>query len=98
MTAGDLLDFERAWPRHSHAKENAIRARGLTPARYYHLLHRAAASIEGQAHDPFTAKRVLRLRAHVLPTFDPTSTHSRPSLSTANPRKYAADRATARIL
>jgi len=33
MGTGELLDFERAWPRHCHAKENAIRDRGLTPAR-----------------------------------------------------------------
>ncbi len=60
MGHGDLLDFECAWPRHSHAKEIAIRARGLTPARYYQLLHRAAASLEGQAHDAITAHRITR--------------------------------------
>lgn len=60
MGTGELLDFERAWPRHSHAKENAIRDRGLTPARYYQLLRRAAASLEGQAHDGLTAHRVIR--------------------------------------
>jgi hypothetical protein len=36
----------------------AIRDRGLTPARYYVLLRRAAASLEGQAHDALTAHRV----------------------------------------
>ncbi|MDQ7877388.1 DUF3263 domain-containing protein [Microbacterium sp. QXD-8] len=60
MTPADLLDFERTWPRHSHAKENAIRAHGLTPARYYQLVHRAAASLEGQAHDALTAHLILR--------------------------------------
>lgn len=59
MTAGELLDFERAWPRHSHAKEIAIRGRGLTPARYYQLLQRAAVSLGGQAHDAITAHRVI---------------------------------------
>lgn len=63
MGAGELLDFERAWPRHSGHKETAIRALGLTPARYYVLLRRAAASMEGQAHDGVTAHRVLRRRA-----------------------------------
>lgn len=64
MGTGDLLDFERVHPRHTGAKEIAIRARGLTPARYYALLHRAAASIEGQAHDAVTAHRVsARVRA-----------------------------------
>jgi hypothetical protein len=60
VTPADLLDFERAWPRHSHAKENAIRERGLTPARYYQLLRRAAVSLEGQAHDAITAHFILR--------------------------------------
>lgn len=60
MPFAQLLDFERAHPRHSHAKELAIRARGLTPARYYQLLHRAARSHEGQAHDAITAHRVAR--------------------------------------
>lgn len=62
MGTGDLLDFERTWPRHSHAKEIAIRARGLTPARYYQLLHRAAVSLEGQAHDAITARRIRAAR------------------------------------
>lgn len=62
MGTGDLLDFERAWPRHTGRKEIAIRERGLTPARYYVLLRRAAASLEGQQHDGITAHRVLRDR------------------------------------
>lgn len=70
MSTGELLDFERAWPRHSHAKENAIRDRGLTPARYYQLLRRAAVSLDGLAHDPLTARRVRERphSAHTLPT------------------------------
>lgn len=62
MTASELLDFEREWPRHSGRKEIAIRERGLTPARYYVLLRRAAASLDGQRHDGITAHRVLRDR------------------------------------
>lgn len=59
MGTGELLDFERAWPRHSGAKENAIIDElGMKPARYYAMLHRAAASHEGQAHDALTAHRV----------------------------------------
>lgn len=60
MGTGELLDFERAWPWHTHAKEIALRARGLTPARYYQLLRRAARSLEGQAHDAITAHAVAR--------------------------------------
>lgn len=58
MTPEQLLDFEAAHPRHDGAKEEAIRALGLTPARYYVLLHRAASSRDGVAHDPITARRV----------------------------------------
>lgn len=71
MTTGELLDFERAWPRHTGAKEEAIiRQLGMKPARFYQLLNRAAASLEGQAHDPFTARRVRERprTAHTLPT------------------------------
>lgn len=61
MTTGELLDFERAWPRHTGAKESMIiDGLGMRPARYYQLLHRAAASIEGQAHDAVTAHSVSR--------------------------------------
>ncbi len=43
MGTGELLDFERAWPRHSGAKETAIIDQlGLRPARYYALLRSAA--------------------------------------------------------
>lgn len=60
-TIADLLDFEARWSRHSGFKENAIIADlDIAPARYYILLWRAASSLEGQAHDPITAHRVLR--------------------------------------
>ena len=59
----ELLDFERAHPTHSGFKEERIRATfSLTPARYYQLLFRAAASHDGQAHDALTAHRVTRRR------------------------------------
>lgn len=64
MPFAELLDFERAHPRHTTAKETAIRTLGVTPARYYQLLHRAARSLEGQAHDAVTAHRVLRRLKH----------------------------------
>ncbi|MGN6219522.1 MAG: DUF3263 domain-containing protein [Microbacterium sp.] len=61
-----MLDFERAWPRHTGAKEEAIiRQLGVKPARYYQLLQRAAASLEGQAHDAITAHIVARRGARV---------------------------------
>jgi hypothetical protein len=61
-TIAALLDFEAAWPRHTADKGEAIRRElALTEARYYQLLLRAAASLEGQAHDAVTAHRVNRL-------------------------------------
>ncbi|WP_188754376.1 DUF3263 domain-containing protein [Microbacterium album] len=58
-TPADLLDFERAHPRHNGSKEEKIiRELGIGPARYYQLLARVAASPEGMQHDPLTARRV----------------------------------------
>lgn len=60
-TVARVLDFEATHPRHTPSKEERIRAElRLTPARYYALLARAASSLEGQAHDPITAHRVVR--------------------------------------
>ena len=59
MTAGELLAFESAWPRHDGSKDLAIRRDlGITPARFYQLLGRAAKTVEGLAADPITARRV----------------------------------------
>lgn len=59
MLPETLLAFERAHPRHDGTKEETIRADlGLTPARYYVLLARAARSVEGMAADAITARRV----------------------------------------
>ncbi|MFI8593707.1 DUF3263 domain-containing protein [Microbacterium sp. NPDC078428] len=64
VTPGALLELEARWPVHSGAKETAILdGLGIRPARFYQLLHRAAASVEGQAADPITAHRVLRRAA-----------------------------------
>lgn len=59
MSPDTLLTFERSWPQHSGHKETAIRRElGITPARYYVLLHRAARSRAGMVADPITARRV----------------------------------------
>ncbi len=59
-TVTELLVFDADWPRHNGHKEQAIIDRfGIKPARYYQLLHRAAATKEGQASDAITAHRVL---------------------------------------
>jgi len=59
VTPADLLAFEAAHPRHTPAKGEAIRRRlGISDARYYQLLIRAASSADGMAADPLTARRV----------------------------------------
>ncbi|WP_144795677.1 DUF3263 domain-containing protein [Microbacterium paludicola] len=59
MLPEHLLAFEQRWPRHTPQKDRAIRTElGVTPARFYQLLHRAAASPRGIAADPITARRV----------------------------------------
>ncbi|GAA4774794.1 DUF3263 domain-containing protein [Microbacterium gilvum] len=59
MDAATLIDFERTHPRHNGWKEETIRGQlGITPARYYVLLHRAAGSIDGIRHDPVTCRRI----------------------------------------
>lgn len=59
MPPATLLAFERTRPRHDGFREETIRAElGLTPARYYVLLGRAARSLEGMRADAVTARRV----------------------------------------
>lgn len=58
-----ILALEAAWPRHSGAKEEAIRAQlGLTPARFYQLLGRLIDTKEALAHDPLLVGRLRRIR------------------------------------
>lgn len=60
-TTAELLDFAHRHPSIRGTVEERIRTElGVTPARYCQLLHRAAATLEGQAYDPITAHRVLR--------------------------------------
>ena len=58
-----ILALEAAWPRHSGAKEEAIRTRlGMSPARYYQLLGRLIDSEQALEHDPMLVRRLRRLR------------------------------------
>ena len=58
-----LLALEAAMPRHSGAKEEAIRAElGLAPARYYQLLGRLIDTEPALAHDPMLVRRLRRMR------------------------------------
>lgn len=59
VTPADLLAFEQRWPRHTGTKDLTIpRDLGITSARFYQLLHRAAHSHDGIASHPITARRV----------------------------------------
>lgn len=59
MSPARLLAFEARWPGHTSDKGEAIRHQlGLSPARYYQLLMRAASSLEGIAADALTARGV----------------------------------------
>lgn len=58
-----ILSFEASWPRHSGAKEEAIRAQlGITPARFYQLLGRIIDTESALAHDPLLVGRLRRIR------------------------------------
>lgn len=60
LTPAELLDFAATHPGRVSDDETR-RLLGVTLPRYYQLLHRAAASEEGQEHDGVTAHRILRL-------------------------------------
>ncbi|MEX8058553.1 DUF3263 domain-containing protein [Microbacterium sp. 16-032] len=59
----ELLDFEEAWPRWSGRKDEAIRARfGVTPARYFQMLHRVLDTEDALTERPMLVLRLRRLR------------------------------------
>lgn len=59
MTPATILDFERRHPGHPAGKEERILAEfGVSAARYYQALIRAADKPEGMRADPVTARRV----------------------------------------
>lgn len=66
MTPEALLAFEQHWPRHTPDKDITIRRElDITPARFYQLLGRAAATVEGMSADPITARRVRERQPRV---------------------------------
>lgn len=59
VTPADLLAFEARWPHHTSAKGERIRSElGITPVRFYQLLHRFVMTREALEADPLTARRV----------------------------------------
>ncbi len=58
-----ILAMETAWPRHSGAKEEVIRAQlGMSAARYYQLLGRLIDSEAALEYDPLLIGRLRRIR------------------------------------
>lgn len=57
-----ILDIERRFWRTAGAKDDAIRALGLTPVRYYQVLNRLLDDPAALAADPQTVNRARRLR------------------------------------
>ena len=58
-TVEQLLELEREHPRHTSTKDLTIRrVLGITPARFYQLLHRAVLNGTATPIDPQTAGRV----------------------------------------
>lgn len=65
MTERDraILALETAWPRHTGAKEEVIRAQlGMSAARYYQLLGRLIDSEAALQYDPMLVGRLRRIR------------------------------------
>ena len=56
-----ILDLERRFWRTAGAKDDAIRAIGLTPTRYYQLAVQLIATRQAVAADPVTVKRLRRI-------------------------------------
>jgi hypothetical protein len=59
----EILDLERRFWATAGAKEDAIRAFGITPVRYYQLANHLADSEAALAYDPVTVNRLRRIRA-----------------------------------
>lgn len=58
-----ILALEAAWPRHSGAKEEAVRTQlGMSAARYYQLLGRLIDTEQALEHDPLLVRRLRRIR------------------------------------
>lgn len=72
-TLAQLLDVERDHPRHTGRKDEAIRrGLGITPARYYQLLHRAIQEPDAAAADPILVGRLRNRAAGITPRFPTT--------------------------
>lgn len=57
-----MLDLEQQWWATAGGKEDAIRALGLTPVRYYQLLSRLLATERAISYAPVTVNRLQRIQ------------------------------------
>lgn len=55
-----MLDLEREWFATAGGKEDAIRALGLTPVRYYQKLNQLITTEGAMRYDPVTVNRLRR--------------------------------------
>lgn len=62
-----MLDLEQQWWATAAGKEDAIRAMGLTPTRYYQLLNRLLATERAVAYAAVTVNRLRRTRDRATP-------------------------------
>jgi hypothetical protein len=58
-----ILAMEAQWWATCAGKDEAIRAAGLTPVRYYQILAQLIRSEAALAHDPVTVNRLRRIAA-----------------------------------
>lgn len=56
-----ILGLERQFWRTAGAKDEAIRAMGLSPTRYYQLVWQLLDTEAALAHDPVTVKRLRQI-------------------------------------
>lgn len=59
-----MLDLEAQWFTTSSAKEDAIRALGMSPVRYYQRLNRLLDSESALAYNAVVAHRLRRVAGH----------------------------------
>lgn len=56
-----ILDLEQQWWATAAEKEDAVRANGFTPTRYYQLLNQLIATERALVYAPVTVNRLKRM-------------------------------------
>lgn len=69
MSPEILIDFASRFPTYTPSMEVEVRRElGISPTRFYQLLHRAVLTPEGMRADPITARRVRESLARSRPS------------------------------